>query len=176
MKKSILSLVALFAFATIFASQASAQSGEVFGGYSYVRLNDQGSISNTNGGTGSLAVRVIPFVAAVADFGVYHGGPSSINGNLTSYMFGPKVSAPLGAIHPFAQVLFGGARLSTGSGSNNFHENSFAMALGGGLDASVLPHIGVRLIQAEYFQTNFDDGLKNRQNNVRISAGVTLRF
>jgi hypothetical protein len=178
MKKRILSVAVLFAFAMIFSSQASAQSAEVFGGYSYVRLNDHGSISNTNGGTGSLAFGVIPLVSAVADFGVYHGGTSSINGNLTSYMFGPKVSAPVGRIRPFAQVLFGGAHLSAaGSGSSySAGENSFAMALGGGLDAAVLPHIGIRLIQAEYFQTNFNDGLNNRQNNTRISAGVTLRF
>jgi hypothetical protein len=50
------------------------------------------------------------------------------------------------------------------------------MALGGGLDWNATPHIGVRLIQAEYLLTKFNDGANNRQNNVRVSAGVVFRF
>jgi hypothetical protein len=63
---------------------------------------------------------------------------------------------------------------------NNFNfgssEDAFATALGGGLDWNATPHIGVRLIQAEYLMTKFTDGLNDRQNNARISAGVVFRF
>jgi hypothetical protein len=44
------------------------------------------------------------------------------------------------------------------------------------LDWNATPHIGVRLIQAEYLMTKFTDGLNDRQNNARISAGVVFRF
>jgi outer membrane immunogenic protein len=91
-------------------------------------------------------------------------------------MFGPKVSAPIGRIRPFAQALFGGAHISVSDSESGGSANAFAWAIGGGLDANVLPHVGIRLIQAEYFMTKFDDGLNNRQNNARISAGVTFRF
>jgi uncharacterized hydantoinase/oxoprolinase family protein len=47
------------------------------------------------------------------------------------------------------------------------------MALGGGLDWNATPHIGVRLIQAEYLMTQFGS---TTQNGVRISAGVVFRF
>ncbi|MGD0955489.1 MAG: hypothetical protein ABR953_01490 [Candidatus Acidiferrales bacterium] len=50
------------------------------------------------------------------------------------------------------------------------------MALGGGLDWNATEHIGVRLIQAEYLLTTFNDGVNNRQNNARVSAGVVFRF
>lgn len=41
----------------------------------------------------------------------------------------------------------------------------------------VLDHrFSVRLIQAGYLLTTFDNGLNNHQNNIRISAGVVLHF
>jgi hypothetical protein len=47
------------------------------------------------------------------------------------------------------------------------------MTVGGGLDWNATPHIGVRLIQAEYFMTNF---ASVRENGARISTGVVFRF
>jgi hypothetical protein len=47
------------------------------------------------------------------------------------------------------------------------------MALGGGLDWYATRHIGIRLIQAEYYMTRFSS---QTQNNARISAGVAFRF
>jgi hypothetical protein len=34
----------------------------------------------------------------------------------------------------------------------------------------------VRPIQAEYFMTKIPDGLNNRQDNLRIGAGIVLRL
>jgi hypothetical protein len=34
----------------------------------------------------------------------------------------------------------------------------------------------IRVVQAEYLLTKFYDGLSNRQNNARISAGVVFHF
>jgi opacity protein-like surface antigen len=101
-------------------------------------------------------------------------------------LFGPKVALRHGPITPFVQTLFGGAhasasvscddarvkpQISVGCGSVG--ENSFAMTVGGGLDWNATPHIGVRLIQAEHFMTNF---ASVRENGARISAGVVFRF
>jgi hypothetical protein len=46
----------------------------------------------------------------------------------------------------------------------------------GGIDFKVSRHISVRLVEAEYFLTKIPDGLNNRQNNFRFSAGVVFRF
>ena len=176
MKKLILSFVALCGLLAISSGVASAQSRtEIFGGYSYVHIDDAGATANTNGGTGSVAFGLVPAISVVGDFGAYHGGQNSIGGNIETYLFGPKVQVPVGGIHPFAQVLFGGAHIGI-SNCTGCTENSFAMALGGGLDADMLPHIGLRLIQVEYLRTDFNDAINNRQNNVRISTGVTFRF
>lgn len=50
------------------------------------------------------------------------------------------------------------------------------MAVGGGLDLRVSRHFSVRPVQAEYFLTKIPDGLNNRQNNFRLSAGIVYRF
>jgi len=186
----------------LFAGAAAAQDDSkvtLFGGYSYVRadeslLGTNGS-SNFNGGSGSIAYKVFPMVSLVADFGGYHwSGSGDISGSdatAVSYMFGPKLSTHVGPVEPFVQTLFGGTHVSgsffcsdccdttrvhreggtceEGSGS----DNAFSMTVGGGVDWNVTPHIGVRLIQAEYYMTRF---FSETQNNLRISAGVTFRF
>src|SRR5271168_3765328 len=99
----------------LFAGAASAQDDskfEAFGGYSYLRTNAVGTSENFNGGSGSLAYKLIPMVSVVADFGGYHWSQSGFDANVVTYLFGPKVSVPLGKLHPFAQVLFGGAHVS----------------------------------------------------------------
>jgi hypothetical protein len=34
----------------------------------------------------------------------------------------------------------------------------------------------VRLIEADYLVTTFDNGVNNHQNNLRIGAGLVVRF
>jgi len=189
----------------LFAGIASAQDEkvEVFGGYSYVRASDSllgtSSGSNFNGGSGSVAYNFTPMFAVVADVGGYHNSQSfedfNIDATAVSYMFGPKVSYHAGPITPFVQVLLGGTHLS-GTGteidcgdarvhreggvcSNSVSQNAFSMTVGGGVDWNVTHHIGVRIVQAEYYMTRFniaDITTSDQQNNLRLSAGVTFRF
>ncbi len=184
----------------LFAGLASAQDSpkvEVFGGYSYLRANEGGQGFNFNGGSGSLAYNLTPWLGVVGDFGGYHWGGSGLfqgeDATVETYLFGPKVALRHGPITPFAQVLFGGAHIGAsgecsdvrihhegtvnecGSGS----ENGFAMTLGGGVDWNATPHIGIRLIQAEYLMTRFNGEGNNggsTQNNARISTGVVFRW
>jgi opacity protein-like surface antigen len=180
----------------IFAGVASAQDYpkfDAFGGYSYLHVSENGVGENFNGGSGSLAYNFTPMLGVVADFGGYHwSGPFGEDENLTinvvSYLFGPRVSLRHGKFTPFAQALFGGAhgsfnanescsdarvRGQGGCGSGSTSDNSFSLAVGGGLDWNATTHIGIRLIQAEYLMTQF---LNDTQNNARISTGVTIRW
>ena len=50
------------------------------------------------------------------------------------------------------------------------------MTAGGGIDFKVSRHVSVRPIEAEYFMTKIPDGLNNRQNNLRVGAGIVLRL
>lgn len=195
----------LCAVTLLFAGAAAAQDDdskvEVFGGYSYVRVNPGFGTpgENFNGGSGSIAYKVFPMISLVGDFGGYHwsgsGDFAGTDATAVSYMFGPKASFHAGPITPFVQTLFGGTHLSssgfcddccdTRTHVGGIHsqgecegelfgsDNAFSLTVGGGLDWNATPHIGVRLIQAEYYMTRFES---NTQNNARISAGVTFRF
>ena len=173
----------------LFAGAASAQDDskvEAFGGYSFARLSTDGYGVNLNGGSASVAYNLNSYLGVVGDFGGYHGGADFGNGDLYTYLFGPKVSMHTGKFTPYAQALFGGAHVTgqqeeectgvvrnvTGCGGN-LSENSFSMAIGGGADYNLTPHLGVRLVQAEYFMTDF---YSRRENGVRISTGITFRF
>jgi hypothetical protein len=106
----------------------------------------------------------------VGDFGGYYNN-SEFGGTLFTYLFGPKIAIRTGRFTPFGQFLFGGAHADVGGGLN-----AFAWAGGVGLDVNLTHLIGVRLAQVEYLRTDFTDGITNHQNNLRVSAGVVLRF
>ncbi len=191
MKKLALLLGSIF----LFAGVAMAQDGsrfEAFGGYSYVRgdgsVIGSGTGLNFNGGTGSFAYNLIPWVAVVADFSGYRwsgaGALAGDNATVITYMFGPKVSYRVGKFTPFVHSLLGVASLSgdvlcLGSGNCPGVDHAFATALGGGIDWNVFRHIGIRVLQAEYLMTRFNipgASTSNQQNDVRASAGITVRF
>jgi opacity protein-like surface antigen len=172
MKRLALFCGAMLLFAGIASAQDSPKA-EVFGGYSFVHVSDNGTSTNFNGGSGSLSYNLTPWLGVVGDFGGYHWGQNGGDANLVTYLFGPKISYRRGPITPFAQVLLGGGRLS---GSGGGSENAFAMTVGAGVDWNATPHLGIRLIQAEYLMTKFTDGINNRQNSARVSTGVVLRW
>jgi opacity protein-like surface antigen len=182
----------LLGIVLIFSAAASAQEypkAEVFGGYSFARLSASGVDVNFNGGSASLSYNPNDWLGLVADFGGYHGGVDFGNGNVYTYLFGPKFARRSGRWTPYVQTLFGGAHASgevscdggpearprpqqgfvCGSGSLN----SFAMTLGGGVDVNASDHVGIRLIQAEYLRTHF---ASITENGTRISAGVVFRW
>jgi len=166
MKRLALLCGAMLLFAGMASAQDEAPKVEAFGGYSYVRVNpgfDEPGL-NFNGGSGSLAYNFTPMLGVVADFGGYHWSQDGADATVVSYLFGPKVALRHGPITPYVQ----------GEGcSESGSANTFAMTLGGGVDWNATPHIGVRVIQAEYFMTRF---FSNTQNNARISTGVVFRW
>ena len=162
-----------------FCVSAMAQEtpkAEIFGGYSYLRANILGEGFNFNGGSGSVALNANNWFGIVGDFGGYHLSQSGVSVNIFSYTFGPKLAYRKSErLTPFGQALFGGARASAGFAGQSASENAFALALGGGVDAKVTPHVAIRLVQVEYVLTKFTDGRNDRQNNARISTGIVFR-
>jgi opacity protein-like surface antigen len=184
----------------VFAGVVSAQDGptvELFGGYTYLRVNpgfSQPGI-NFNGGSGSVSYNLHPWLGLVGDFGGYHWSTTGADATVLTYLFGPKIAFRRGPITPFVHTLFGGAhgsgavggicpgaRIRTagsvgvgggGGCSASAGENAFSMAMGGGLDWNVTSHIGVRVAEAEYLMTRF---ASETQNNVRVSGGIVFRW
>lgn len=192
MKK--LMAIAVCALSLIGASMAQDKpQSEFFGGYSFLRTSESGVSTNGNGVSGSFSFNPSAPLGIVADFGYYHASPnvSSLIGpvplstdtsvNTFSYLFGPKYAIRTHEkVTPFVQALFGGVHEKTSvsiSGiGGSASDSAFAMALGGGLDVKATSNVAIRLVQAEYVLTKFNDGDNNRQNSVRLSAGVVFRF
>jgi hypothetical protein len=83
-------------------------------------------------------------------------------------------------LSPYGEVLAGEA--------NGFHSlfpspfgsvtnaNGLAVHVGGGLDYRWKTHVAVRLLDAAWVRTELPNATDNVQNNLRLGAGVVLRF
>jgi opacity protein-like surface antigen len=176
---------------------------ELFLGYSYLRavptLADGNRMVWLNGGSASIAFNLNRYLGLVGDFGGFRDSEVRLNvgnsnsvvdsdGTAYTYLFGPRVSFRNHTrLTPFVQALFGGMRASevTLSSCNSGactllpSENKFAMTAGGGLDIGVSRHVAIRLVQAEYLMTRFENletGANASQSDMRLSAGVVFRF
>lgn len=160
---------------------------EVSIGYSYLHANQgpgQCGCFNLNGGSAEVAFYVDRGFSAVADLSGEHSG--SVNGgpqglSLVSFTAGPRFTYPVRRRYaPFAQALFGGVHGFDSSfpviPGPTASANSFAMLAGGGLDIRLKSYLAIRPIQADYFLTHLPNGLNDRQNNLRLTAGLVLRL
>jgi hypothetical protein len=200
MKKPSTRVIAILLFcAATPLSYAQLPSGNVFGGYSYLNadlINSTGTRANLNGWEASVEGKVLPIIGLVADFSGEYGRPGSIPVPVTTtcvtpvgglpggcilappsqnvsehnFLFGPRVSFRIAKFRPFVHVLVGASHLSESYATTS--SNSFADAIGGGLDYRLIPRISWR-VQADALQTRFSS---STQNNVRISTGVAIQF
>jgi opacity protein-like surface antigen len=183
-------VVSLLGFALLFAVSAQAQEErktiDVFAGYSYVRANPATSSSDSfslNGGTASVAYNFNNWLSGVADFGGYHttnGLASGLDGTLSTYLFGPRVSyRRFGRVTPFGEVLFGVAHTGASLLNTTNSQNAFAMTVGGGVDYRVSSRFSIRPLKVDYLLTRFNElntiNAQN-QNNLRVSTGIVFRF
>jgi hypothetical protein len=175
----------------------------VFGGYSYLRNNGTGFSQWEGQGTYNF-MRHVGLTADVG--GGSLNGPGSLSflgfsGGLQqhfyTYLFGPTVTANFGRRgSAFAHALFGEAHSSTGAGvsfpiigglsTGLTSSNAFAMAFGGGVDFGLTKHIALRAAQVDLIRTQFNatdalttglsTSLNNRQNSIRYSTGLVIRF
>lgn len=187
--RNSLAVVLLFAAASAGPLWAQEQPSELeaYGGYYYTRFNVNANVPgiapsatyNGNGGGGQVEYNVNRWLGAVGDLGGFiatSSGNGAFAGAGFTYLFGPRVNFRRSKVAPFAQILFGGVRTTDGIAQSTGTENNFAMTAGGGIDFKVSKHVSVRPVQADYFLTKIPDGLNNRQNNFRFSAGVVFRF
>src|SRR5215510_1418792 len=164
---------------------------EVFGGYSYMRLNDDGSglDRDLNGFNMSGNITVIgKRIGLKADVSGHFGqiiiapGVPNIDQRQFLFLFGPQFSLrKSGKIQPFAHTLFGFVNQRLNSDVvGDITDTGFAFAAGGGVDLKALgSKLSLRLVQADYVLTKFSDSSasgNNTNNNLRISTGLVVRF
>ncbi len=190
----LLAIAAVFALPAISAAQTSPMQempgAELAFGYSYVHSNvPPGGCGcfSLNGGNATFALPLKSSGFALAgDIAIAHVGSASATGDgltLSVFTAGGRYRPHLGhsAWQPFGQVLLGFAHANGAlvAGSNPGSANadaSFAANLGGGLDLRTGPQFSIRLVEADYLLTTFDNGTNNHQNNIRIGAGVVIHF
>jgi outer membrane immunogenic protein len=158
--------------------------------YSYLRSNaPQGNCGcfNMNGGSATFAWPLgSGKFALTGNVTIAHAGTVSTSGDnltLSTFTAGMRYLPPMKSrlFQPFGQALLGFAH-SSGTlvqGANPGAANAgaaFAGNFGGGLDLRVNPRFSIRLVEADYLLTTFDNGTNNHQNNLRISAGVVIHF
>lgn len=152
--------------------------------YQYIHSNTQPGNCGCFGITGvdfSASRMVITnHTAAVLDISAAtaKNGPGTGNSlTLVSYMLGGRYYLqPFHHAEPFAQVMVGLAH--AGGGIAGAGDNTYALAgrLGGGIDVPFSNRLTLRLLQVDYYLTEFPNASTGRQNNYLIGAGVVLRF
>jgi outer membrane immunogenic protein len=169
------------------AAAQDSPLGEAGIDYNYVHTNAPpggcGCFS-MHGGDAWIAYNMPRSFAIIAQVSSQHAsniGGSATDLTLTSYLFGPRYSLDLSRrFVPFAQVLLGVAHASgtfaPGSAGYPGSANAFGMTVGGGVDMKLSNRFAVRAFQADYYLTNFANGVNDHQNNLRISAGLIFRF
>jgi opacity protein-like surface antigen len=179
-------LFAAISAASALRAQEEATKLALYGSYDYVRFNVNSKVNgqppsqtfNGNGGGGELEYNVNNWLGVLGDVGGYWATNSArpgVAGAAIPYLFGPRASFRHSKVAPFAQVLLGGVLTSSGIEQIGW-QSHFAMTAGGGIDVKVSRHLAIRPVQAEYFLTKIPDGLNNRQDNFRFSAGIVFRF
>jgi opacity protein-like surface antigen len=138
-----------------------------------------------SGGTGGFSVPVWRNFSAVVEAGGNHTDhiPRFNTGLSLFYgMGGVRMRVPNHTrFQPFGQGLFGGVHGFDGYFPDQVgklptsYDTSFALAVGGGLDIAVSKHIWIRAVQADYFYSELRNLDGNRQNQIRIGAGVVFR-
>jgi hypothetical protein len=159
MRKSVVPAILL----VLALTPAFAQKVEVFGGYQFTHLQPS---YNASGWNASLQGNFKHVLGITADFaGAYKDGV-----DFYSYTFGPTLTARMPVVQPFVHALFGAGTIKAGG----FSETAFAMYIGGGLDIGLRKGIGIRLFQADWLSTQFNDVTRNK--NGRFSTGIVLKF
>ncbi len=185
----VLAAVMAAAFLAMPAAAQQTPKVDVSLGYSYVRSNllpDNGCCFGMNGGFGSITYNVNSWLGLTGEVGGYNtGNVESTGADLTvvSYLFGLQFTLRRSKYFtPYAHVLVGaahvGGTLYTGTaGSPGLGaQTDFATAIGGGIDANVTRHVAIRVFQADYFFTQFANGVNDHQNSLRISVGIVFHF
>src|SRR5579864_517951 len=164
MARRVLILLGLF---FLFSISAKAQSGDVFGGYSYERFGGAPG-RNLHGVEITGQYKFRSWLGIAADMDAHFGLPSRPDARILQFMVGPQISFPA-RISPFFHVLAGIGHART----NGSADTSFAGAIGAGIDMHIVPNVSWRIIQGEDIVTHYFGGI---QHSARISTGLVFRF
>jgi hypothetical protein len=179
----------LLAAATIPALVANAQQShpvQIGASYTYLHTNILPGCNcfSMNGGDAQATVGLNRQFKAVAEAGATNRGgitPDGYTLTQVNYAFGLRYfPLPTLKLRPFGETLFGGAHalgsLAPGNNAIGGSSNAIVLLAGGGVELRLTRALVLQPARIDYELTNFHNNQQNRQNDVRLSAGVLLRL
>jgi hypothetical protein len=159
---------------------------DFYAGYSYVfntynPTANRVSVSGMNGWDASLKIPILgQFLGIKGDVsGQYRNDSPQFNPRTYFFLVGPQVGFHIGKSTLFAHGLVGSAHLTSSALPNIKSDNTFAVAVGGGLDMGIARHLAWR-ITGDYYNTHYQATNQNfneiTNSNGRVSTGPVLRF
>jgi opacity protein-like surface antigen len=169
-------------------------------------INDiLGTKVHLNGANLSTTFNFSRYVGGQFDFSIYkrredfisNGGTVNAEANIQNYLFGVQFknnSEDGPTLRPFGHILAGVSRQKLEFDNLLFtpvfagtefslNRNSFAMAMGGGLDVNLTNNFSLRAIKLDYlpvFVNDFDNQgvgfVRHTQHNFRAGAGILFHF
>lgn len=194
--RKLLGLVTLLMLASLPTVAQGTPAGEVGAGYTFrsyglPTIQQPPSRLGMNGWNVTVDYNFNSWLGVALDVDWTDNTSSGAETTIMTGLIGPQIY-PLGhhKLTPFAHALFGAGRyyfsypcacLGASGQSNDFSQYDFAWAVGGGLDYTVMPNVGVRLGQFDFEQVSFGlqgfgKGPVPAQNNWKYSAAILLRF
>jgi hypothetical protein len=211
--RSIVCKCALLASTVVVLNAQEFPKADVFLGYSFLRYNSAQTIPafTANGGIGTFGWNFTDQIGLEAELGGYHNGNVNnyqFDTTTFSYLFGPRISwSRSKKIDPYGHVLFGGQHGTTSiaadsvlvvnphavasgpssDGRYKTSQNTFSLAVGGGLDIRLTHRWIIRPLQVDYYVTRYAapdvvlpsgslGSIPRNQNNFRYAAGVAYNF
>ncbi len=164
----------------VFTLSAAAQEipeFEIFGGYSYIKVNEGGAGTSYDLQTGwaaSVSPNLNRWFGLTADFSGHYETVGGAATKIHLFTFGPRFSIRRNErFTPYFHVLAGGTRISTSFLTIRASDTGFAGIGGGGFDVHIGESLSVRMGQLDYVVTRFSG---RYQHDFRYSAGVVFRF
>lgn len=159
------------------SAQDSYPSAEVFGGYSFLSAGGFGDRASAHGVGFSVAGNLGKQFGIVGDFS-YHRKTFDdvgfdVKANITTFLFGPRLSVRGKSATGFVHVLVGGARLGGNAFGISDSTTGVALGLGGGVDINAGKSIAIRIAQLDYIPARFEG---EWFHSVRYEAGIVIKF
>jgi hypothetical protein len=155
--------------------------GDVYFGFSRVGANLYAeSTDGMNGWQAAAHIKLVPFLGAEGDLAHYSQSQGPFSEQVTTVMFGPRVTVPAGALRFFAHGLGGLAYQNASITTYPYVDYSaVSYALGGGCDIPVFRGMKFR-VAADYLGNGKApaaadlDGIT--PSHLRIGAGLAYHF
>lgn len=154
---------------------------DAYAGYSYVFKSPDASKGGMTGWDASLKMPI--FGALLGIKGDVSGFNSKSGPNLNTrnmfFLLGPQVGIHISTSTIWLHGLIGSAHLSNSAIPNLSSDNTFAVAVGGGLDAGMSRHLAWR-VTCDFYNTHYSATSNNvgevRNSTARFSTGPIFRF